>query len=382
MRLFLRKDGKPDSSDNDLAAKLQDCEDNCRFLIDAVKALLDTMKAAVVDDAKTGADPYLKAIDDLYAKVASEPDTQNLRPFFEKQNRAIGLQLQRQREILKEKEKEYKDIIAILTKAMADINTDNMNFAETIFQQSEKIEQITQLEDIKSIKSALAREIASMRTTVKEKQSKDAKVIEQLSEQVNTLKTELETSQQAFMRDGLTGLYNEQALNRYMKTIIAPGAGPQSLFSMLVIDIDKFDKIEKTYGTALGQRVILAASQECRNVFQKDEFMARYKKGTFVIILPSETLKSAVNNAKKLYKTISKKRYQIDEGLEGHTLSITVSIGVSRYRKQDTAATVTSRAIQALYAARRSGSNHVVSEKTVFLRFKRGGSEKIEDLHC
>ncbi len=381
MRLFLGKDGKSDSNDSDLAAKLQSCEDNCRFYTDALKALFDTMKAAVVDEAAAGTGPYLKAIDDLHAKFESEPDSEKLGPYFETQNRAIGLQLRQQKDILEEKEKEYKDIIAILTKAMAAINTDNIKFAEKLFQQSEKMEQITQLEDIKSIKSALSREIASMRSSVKEKQSQDTKVIEQLSGQVSTLKAELEASQQASMRDGLTGLYNEQALNRYLKTMVAPATAPHSPFSMLVIDIDKFDKIEGTYGTALGQRVILAASQECRSIFQKDEFLARYIKGTFVVIIPSETLKNAVNKSKALYKAISKKRYQIDEGLEGHTLSFTVSIGVSSYRKQDTAATVTSRAIQALYTARRSGSNHVVSEKTVFLRFKRGGDEKIEDLN-
>jgi diguanylate cyclase len=280
----------------------------------------------------------------------------------------------------REKEAEYKDIIDILSRAMADITVGNKDFTENVFRQSERLEQLSQLEDIRLIKRNLQQQVATLKTAVRDKQKKDTDMIDLLSEQVTVLKTELEVSQQASFRDGLTGMYNEQALNRYLKTLVKPGADAPSPFSLLVIDIDNYDKIVETYSAELGQRVIMAAGQECRNLFNRDEFVARYNKGTFVAVLPAIQRKAAVKKAKKLCRTIAAKRYQIDEALTGHTLSFTVSIGVSALKRGDTISTVTSRAIQALSSARRSGTNQVVSEKTIFLRFKKGDTVTLEDL--
>ena len=47
---------------------------------------------------------------------------------------------------------ETNAIVELLTKAIAEINTDNTDFADKLFQQSDRMEQITQLEDIRSIK--------------------------------------------------------------------------------------------------------------------------------------------------------------------------------------------------------------------------------------
>ena len=66
----------------------------------------------------------------------------------------------------------------------------------------------------------------------------------------------------------------------------------------------------------------------------------------------------------KIYKQ-SEKIEQITRLVDikaGHTLSITVSIGVSVYCKGDTPGTITDRADLALYVAKRIGKGQVASE--------------------
>jgi diguanylate cyclase len=58
-------------------------------------------------------------------------------------------------------------------------------------------------------------------------------------------------------------------------------------------------------------------------------------------------------------------RYSLEDIKAGHTLSITVSIGVSIYRKGDSLKTITDRADKALYVAKRAGKNRVASEDEI-----------------
>jgi len=383
MGLFSRKKRGPSAADpGHLTEKLRACEADRQFLSEAFAALLNTAKEFFLDSKDADGDnrKTTEAIDDLLRSIISGDSIDTLRPAFDKHHRAIVLNLDRQKATLREKEAEYKQIIALLTKGMADIRTENKDFNDRMFRQSDSLETIRQLEDIRKIRSELDREITTIREVVKEKQAQDAETIKKLSTKVTQLKAELDASSQNSLRDGLTGLYNEQALNRYLHRMIPPGDDSVATFSMLVADVDRLEQIEATYGSDLAQRVILAAGQECRNAFDRDEFVARYRRGTYIIILPGISRKAAVNTAKTLTKSISSKRYTIDEALTDHTLSFSASVGVSTYKTGDTVTSITSRAVQALASARRSGSGRVVSDKSIFVIFRSGG-KTMEDLH-
>ncbi|MBW1780252.1 MAG: diguanylate cyclase [Deltaproteobacteria bacterium] len=382
MGLFSRKKDLLTSDADALSEKLGACEAERQFLSEALVDLLKTAKEFSLDPEGTDTDSRktTEGVDKLVHAIASGEPTDTLRPAFDRQLRAIMLDIDRQKSTLREKEDEYKEMIALLTEGMADLSTENRDFNDRMFKQSDSLETIRQLEDIRKIRSELDRQITTIRDVVKEKQAQDAQTIKKLSNQVTELKAELEASSQDSLRDGLTGLYNERALNRYLQRMVPSEGGSVTSFSMMITDVDRLDQIEATYNSDLALRVILAAGHECRNAFNRDEFIARYRKGTYVIILPGIPRKAAVKKAKSLVKTMSSKRYTIDEELTDHTLSFSASIGVSTYQAGDTAASITSRAVQALAAARRSGPGRVVSDKSIFIIFRKGG-KTMEDLH-
>jgi diguanylate cyclase len=82
-------------------------------------------------------------------------------------------------------------------------------------------------------------------------------------------------------------------------------------------------------------------------------------------VLPNASLQNATIKAQKLCKAISTPLCSLDDIKAGYTRSITVSIGVSVYRKGDTSATITDRADQALYVAKRIGKSQVASENEI-----------------
>ncbi len=361
---MLLKKKETDAFDIDeLQEKLRDEEEKRRFFLIAIRALLVFVRDFSLDLKEIDSDGFRKGIDDLTEKFISGEKAKTIRSFFEKHKKTIVSFINRQKIYLHDREKELKDIIALLTKAMTTLDAENRDYNEKIYKQTDKIEQITLLDDIKKIKNALSNEIERMRVTVKEKQAHEKKRIETLSNKVSSLNVELEKAKEESLKDGLTGIYNRKTFDSHIRNLVERNTVKHLPFSMLMLDIDDFKEINDTYGHSIGDRVIMAVVHKCRESTRSHDFFARYGGDEFVIVLPGISFRNALKKAKQLSKSIAESRYSLSELRDGNKLSFTVSIGMATYRKGDSAETTAGRADRALYAAKHSGKNRVISEK-------------------
>jgi diguanylate cyclase len=333
------------------------------FLIQAVHQLMDLIKAFTMDLDEIGADRFKEGVDQTRRLFDSDLDIAAAGPALERQHALTLDFIRRARVYFEDREQEFKDIIDLLTKAMSTLNSDNAEFNQRIHAQSEKIEQITLLDDIKEIKSRLQEQVAMIRDTVAQKQKRDNTQADSLSEQVNTLKNELEAARSASLKDGLTGVYNRAAFDDYLSQIIGKaGRRRRSPFSLLMLDIDNFKAVNDTWGHPIGDRVLLATVRKCAQFTREDDFVARYGGEEFAVILPGASLKNAVKTATRICESISETQYTLSDDTEDGVLTTSVSIGVSTFRADDTPASLVARADKALYQAKASGKNRVVGE--------------------
>ncbi len=346
----------------ELSEMLQESQEKLQFFLFAIRALLFFVKDFSLDVKETDADQFKKVIDDLTEEIVSEKKTKKIQSHFEKRKKTISAYIKRQKEYLYDRENEFRDIIEILTKAMASVDAESRIFNKNIYEQTEKFEKITLLDDIKKIKTSLKQEVEQMRKTIREKQENDRKQIEMLSKQVSSLNVDLEKAMEESLKDGLTGIYNRRAFDRYITDLEERNTVTNSPFSLLILDIDKFKDINDTYGHTVGDRVLLALAQRCKEIIRSDDYLARYGGDEFVIVLPGASLKNASKMAKRIWKAIAAASYSMDDVEEGRKLSFTASIGVSVHKKGDTAVTVTERADKALFKAKRSGKGGVVTQ--------------------
>ena len=365
MALALIKKKSEKTEKEDLSGMLKSSDEKRQFFLLAVRALLIFIKDFSLDLKEIDSEEFKKKIDDLSENFISEEKTKKLQSAFEKNKINIITYIKKQKEYLKDREGEFKEIIDLLTKAMAVVDNDNQVYNEKIYKQSEKLEKITLLDDIKKIKNELIIEVESIRETVREKELHDSEKLEKLSKKVNTLNVELEKAKEESVKDGLTGIYNRKAFDRYIKELIERNTVTKTPFSILVLDIDDFKKINDNFGHQTGDRVLVAMAQKCRGFIRSDDFLARYGGEEFVVVLPGASLRNAVKKGKLICKEIAKSRYTLGEGKEDTVISITVSIGASVHKKGDTVKTIIERADKALYAAKQAGKNRVVSEKEI-----------------
>ncbi len=130
-----------------------------------------------------------------------------------------------------------------------------------------------------------------------------------------------------------------------------------------MLDIDNFKNINDTNGHQIGDRIIMAIVNKCRQLIRGEDFFARYGGEEFIIILPGASLRNAVKKANYICKSVASTRYRLDDDHDRKTLHVTISIGVCCHQKADTATSVIQRADKALYAAKHAGKNCVCSEK-------------------
>jgi diguanylate cyclase len=363
MAFFLGKPKSAASADAVVELDADLLADFNHLYLRAVNALFMFIKDYSLDLKEIGSDQFKSDVDQLKADFNAQLKVTQLERRFEGGCREVSAFIDKQKRYIADREHELRDIIDLLTTAMTSLNTDNKTFYRRVFDQSEKIDQISRLDDIKKIKNALEEEVTQMKALVTAKEAADTAQIDQLASQVTELKNELQKAKQRSETDSLTGAFNRGAFDAIIADLVSRREVSGKGFSLLMMDLDNFKAINDTYGHITGDRVLVALAQKCKGMLRGDDTIARYGGEEFAIILPGASLRNSVKKGKQICQAIAGTRYAIDESAQGNYLSVTVSVGVSTLRKGDTVADLIDRADRALYQAKETGKNRVVSEK-------------------
>jgi len=151
--------------------------------------------------------------------------------------------------------------------------------------------------------------------------------------------------------DKLTGLKNrrffqeklEQQFNSFYET-----AKP---FSLCILDIDHFKKVNDTFGHQAGDAVLVQLAQLLSQRAGNEDIVARYGGEEFVIILPETEIVAAKELGEQIRQTVA-----LDNWPTGQ---VTISIGMATVTLEDTGTTLIKNADDALYASKENGRNQV-----------------------
>jgi len=333
------------------------------FYLNVVRGLVHLMKAFVVETRDIDSERFKQALDRLSERFTSDERVKALARFFEGHKDVILEFIGRQHAYIRDREQELRDIIDLLGQAMAGLDSDNRTFQGRIHAQSEKIERLTDLDDIKRIKESLRLEVGRIHEMLAEKQASDAAQMARLNSQIEALNRELSQARTASLVDGLTGAYNRKAFDAHLLQRVEADTVRPAPFALLLVDIDDFKRINDTYGHPVGDRVLASVVDKCRHAVRESDFLARYGGEEFAVVLPGAGLRSAAKRGRQICKAVAATRYALSEDPGAERLTVTVSVGVGVLRRGDTVATLTARVDQALYAAKRGGKNRVATEK-------------------
>jgi diguanylate cyclase (GGDEF)-like protein len=141
------------------------------------------------------------------------------------------------------------------------------------------------------------------------------------------------------------------------------------IYSIIMIDIDNFKKVNDTYGHLIGDRVLKALGDLILqdNILRENDMAGRFGGEEFVIILPETNAHNAYNPAMRLMDKFKNTTFS---GKNGEHFSVTLSIGISEYNNEDkTNDDIIQRADKALYLAKDQGKGKVIIYEDSLVRF-------------
>jgi diguanylate cyclase (GGDEF)-like protein len=159
------------------------------------------------------------------------------------------------------------------------------------------------------------------------------------------------------MVDGLTGLFVRRYFDARLDEEIERSKRFGSDFSVVMMDIDDFKRLNDTYGHTVGDRLLRGIAETVRRHMRAVDTAARYGGEEFAMILPRTTMIDAYNQAERIRQQLADYRLTADDTV----LSVTASFGIASYPESgaDGAEALIRLADRALYRAKRTGKNRV-----------------------
>ena len=159
-------------------------------------------------------------------------------------------------------------------------------------------------------------------------------------------------------RDPLTGCLNRRSFNELFEQSFNHAKSQNKHLTCLMVDIDHFKKVNDNYGHGVGDEVIKLLANILLSSTRDEDIVSRYGGEEFCIILPGLDVDEAVSVAERIRLKIK------DDSIStfGAGPRVTASLGVSSIRDNaKDPAELNIQADQALYVAKESGRNRVIS---------------------
>ncbi len=162
------------------------------------------------------------------------------------------------------------------------------------------------------------------------------------------LRADLDRSLEMAVTDQLTGLRNRRYVRRHLDSLLRTESA-----AVLILDIDKFKAINDTFGHNVGDAALREVAERLREQVRAVDVVARYGGEEFLAVLAGAQTNSAMLVAERLREAVSAEPVTS----EGHTVPITISIGVAVGDPGTPADKLIGAADGALYRAKRDGRN-------------------------
>jgi diguanylate cyclase (GGDEF)-like protein len=161
--------------------------------------------------------------------------------------------------------------------------------------------------------------------------------------------------------DKLTGAANRRCFTTAIERENARSVRYGTIFSVLILDIDRFKSINDHFGHSAGDCVLATITSRIVSCLRQTDLSCRYGGDEFAILLPETGAANALEVAERIRCTIGDNPVEVKD----RRIRVSTSIGIATYKPTQTVdwEELLNEADQALYRAKAEGRNRIVSSQ-------------------
>jgi diguanylate cyclase len=323
-------------------------------LLNMLRLLVENITELVMDDH------WLHGQIEIVREIIDKPLSQRTIDDAERRLKEVLYKQSQLKHSLNEAKDALKHMLAGFVDHLADFAEATSDYHDKIEVCAEKINAANDITELENVLSEVMRETRTIQ--INAQRSRDElrstqKKVKESEARIQELEHELQETSQLVRYDQLTGVLNRRGLEEMFQKEVARAGRHDTVLCVGLLDIDNFKKLNDSMGHDAGDQALIHLAAVCREALRPQDTVARYGGEEFIVLLPETPLADASLAMQRLQRELTKKFFLHDN----EKVLITFSAGVTQMHPDDTQASVIKRADEAMYQAKQTGKNRVIT---------------------
>jgi diguanylate cyclase len=261
---------------------------------------------------------------------------------------------------LNEAKEALKDMLAGFVDHLADFADSTSDYHDKVETCAQRIATAKNITELRTVIDEVMRETRIIQLNAQRSRDElrvTQQRVRESEQRISELQVELDKASSLVRHDQLTGALNRHGLEEVFQKEAARTQRRRTPLSIAILDIDNFKKLNDSLGHDAGDAALVHLITVIKNTMRPTDLVARFGGEEFVIILPDTALDEATHALQRLQRELTKHYFMHDN----QKLLITFSAGVTEYQAGEEQAQAIKRADSAMYEAKHTGKNRVVS---------------------
>lgn len=181
----------------------------------------------------------------------------------------------------KKKAEEVKEFLLSLAQTAETIGDRDKKHTIQFSRLSEDLENIGDLNDLSQIRAKLREHVFDLRLSVEQMAQESRKLVAELKNEVLSYELKLKCAEDLASTDELTGVANRRGIESFIASNIAR----ESIFTVVVFDLNKFKAINDSFGHVAGDEILKQFARRLRSNTRERDRVGRWGGDEFIVVM-------------------------------------------------------------------------------------------------
>jgi len=251
----------------------------------------------------------------------------------------------------KQRAGEIKELMVILARAAELTGERDQRYSHQFRDFTGRLEAIADLHDLVAIRDSLLKSAKDLEHSAEAMAEESQKSLARMRQDLSEYQTRLDDAERLAGQDPLTGLDNRRRVEASIERHIEMGKP----FSILLLDLNEFKKVNDTCGHLAADDLLKQFSAELKSGFRSTDVVGRWGGDEFVVVLDGG-MDAAEAQTDRISRWVFGD-YQLRVGSASRKITVSAAIGTAEWQPGDSPRTLLERADAAMYREKCSHGN-------------------------